>query len=87
MRTSRLSAARFTSSVYPDEYLEHWANRYVRGGWLFRGVTLAQFLADPWHYVRGARRFRLRTGRHAAIAHVRRRHIATWRDLLWGTHR
>ena len=36
--------------MYTDEYLNHYANRYVRHGLRDCGVTLIQYLADPARY-------------------------------------
>jgi len=44
-------APRIGSAVYQDEYIEYWADRFVEGGFCYRGVTLLQFLAMPQLYV------------------------------------
>ena len=36
--------------MYTDEYLNHYADRYVRHGLRECGVTLLQYLADPARY-------------------------------------
>lgn len=41
---------RLDDAIYPDAYLEHWADRYVERGYFYRGVTLMQFLASPLRY-------------------------------------
>jgi hypothetical protein len=38
------------NAIYSDEYIEFWGERYVAGGWLYRGVTFMQFLARPRQY-------------------------------------
>ncbi|HEU4601546.1 MAG TPA: hypothetical protein VFS24_06245 [Steroidobacteraceae bacterium] len=44
-------ANRIDDAIYPDEYIEYFADRYVAGGWVYRGVTLMQFLARPFRYI------------------------------------
>lgn len=43
-------APEIDDATYPDEYLEFWADRYVKRGYFYRGVTLMQFLANPQRY-------------------------------------
>lgn len=46
---------RVSGAIYPDEYIDYWADRFVSNGWLYRGVTLMQYLANPQSYERRER--------------------------------
>jgi len=39
-----------TTTTFSDEYLEFYADRYVRAGIGIRGVTLLQYLVNPHRY-------------------------------------
>jgi hypothetical protein len=52
MPTSWPEVPRAGSAIYSDEYLDYWADRFVSGFWLYRGVTLMQYLANPQTYER-----------------------------------
>lgn len=49
------TAPRVDNAIYTDSYLDYWADRYISDGWLYRGVTLMQFLARPTTYVNSNR--------------------------------
>lgn len=38
---------------YPDEYLDYWCDAYVFFRMMEHGITVRQFLLDPWGYIDG----------------------------------